>query len=68
MLASEIQAGDEFHDTEDSVVWTALQDVQQYNITKVYTLVEWAVDGGQSERIFVGDREMPGLVRPSLEV
>lgn len=68
MFASEIQAGDEFHDAEDNVVWTALQDVQQYSITKVYTLVEWALDGGQSERIFVGDREMPGLVRPSLEV
>lgn len=65
MLASEILSGDQFFDAEDNLVWTAQQDVQPYNMTKVYTLVEYAVDGGQDERIFVADREMPGLVRPA---
>lgn len=66
MLASEILSGDEFRDAGGNLVWTALEDAQMNSVLTVYVNVEWAMDGGRTQRVFVGDREMTGLVRPGV--
>ena len=63
MLADDIQIGDTLVDADDNVIYTVIWEpiVER---TTVWCRVQWALDGGQTDRTLPLGVDIPRLVRP----
>lgn len=63
MQAQDLQLGDEFHDGNGALVYTVIWE-PQVGRDVVDLRVQWALDGGQTDRTLPMNVDIPGLVHP----
>lgn len=64
MQAQDMLPGDEWHNAGGDLVWTIVWGPYDYDRSRMGFHIRSEFDGGETERAFEMDREMPGIVRP----